>query len=120
MMKSSLHQAEQNKTRSLRDCLLVIIQNTNCSFEIVALAAEAIAADARFNDWFLNFAKKSLCEEKLLELLEYNEYEEITNEWDAYVSHGYANSASLQRALSTASNRLNASRLNNDIDIIVS
>lgn len=100
--------AELNKERSLRVFLLGIIQDTHCSFETVALAAELIAADARFNDWFLNYAKKHLCEDKILELLEHDDCREINDAWGVYVSRNYIDEGSLQDTLSNSARRLTA------------
>jgi hypothetical protein len=60
---------------NLRDLLITILQDKHIGIGVVPKIADAIAADARFNIWFMTDAKEYANEEQMMELLE--RYEEL-------------------------------------------
>ena len=70
------HEKELVETMSFPDWLLAIIKDPRYDAEIAALAAEALAADIRFNYWFLNYAKKNLDDNNFMAVM--NEYDNIS------------------------------------------
>lgn len=56
--------------RSLRDVLVAFIASDSSGLALAAAAADVVAADARFNEWFLTEVKpSSLSEQVLLDLV---------------------------------------------------
>lgn len=94
------------KTESpLRNILIRVIAAPEVPLHLVADAADLLALDVRFNQWFLRVAKPNLSERRIDELLE--TYDEVTNlvvkAWDEREASG---SEGVQRAIAGGLERL--------------
>lgn len=63
-------------TSRITQCVLPLIASGRSGLDIVALAADVIAAEARLNIWFANLKRKEVTDERWLELLGY--FEDLT------------------------------------------
>jgi hypothetical protein len=64
----------------MRNTLIQIVADRTAPSDIVALAADLIAADVRFDDWFLRIAKRTFDAEAIERLLKLSD--DVVNEVD--------------------------------------
>jgi hypothetical protein len=64
---------------SLHQILVELLANSSLSLPLIALTADVIAANARFNYWCLSEAKPNLDSENLMKMLE--SYEDLDLEY---------------------------------------
>jgi hypothetical protein len=66
------------KEQSLRSALVALLSDKTIGLLLVALVADIVAADARFNDWIAVDGKRSLSDDAMLEAID--TYDEIRSQ----------------------------------------
>jgi hypothetical protein len=86
----------------MRSSLSLVLQSGRSGLDTVALAAEVIAADARFNLWVAHTGKQQLNEDEMIELIEF--YDGLVEQCRSAVAAFFANgnAANLNEFLATA------------------
>jgi hypothetical protein len=88
-------------TSALRNVLVRVITEPTAPWQLIARAAELVALDARFDDWFLRHAKASLSAATLEELLELSDTVTADVE-EAWQARAAADWAGVERAVQAA------------------
>jgi hypothetical protein len=86
--------------KSLCSALIGVLSNTSLGLPMIALAADVIAADARFNNWLSIEGKRDLSDDEMLETIDV--YEDIRIQCLTAIEHfhGSADLGGLEVALS--------------------
>ena len=58
---------------NIGSCLVALIQERNISLKTIAVCADVVAADARFNLWVGTVAKEQVSVERMMDLVEFYE-----------------------------------------------
>jgi hypothetical protein len=94
-------------TSEITRCVLPLIASGRSGLDIVALAADVIAADARLNIWFADLKGRNVRQERWLELLEFFEGETVECLSAVRKYHEGGDRQELAEALSRIAKRLN-------------
>ena len=97
-------------TSQLRNVLVRIVTHPRAAGELVATAADLIAADERYDDWFVRVAKSSMPPQDIEEALELSDSitDAVESAWCQYEESSGADCSDLLVVLKSSVARLRA------------